>query len=485
MADNLANNWGIDLCLPDRHFRSLRSPNLPRVYGAGERDATSTLPGLVRAETSDAFTFERVSDCGSQANSWAINDATNLNASRCLFAAGSYVAGDGSALQSFSTSEFTLGAELALITPPNEVKNPACRANTIPLPYHIPGVLKDEQLMAYEDECLQAVHIRLCWAKMRRKPFKALLLELMLAGNGAVLSHRALVSIGKLAKHHQLCVIVDEIMTGGRTGGMFFLLSKPASFIATVTHITFGKWTLMGMVFLSKSWAEKRKTLYHVTKRGASTLLCAEEAVIRWRCVKKCLNEIPVKRERILNKLKIKAEDAWGQGLIVYGPVRWETTQGLKCRYLPLIHSNTPIDSANHSTVMNKKLYRIHINNSIMEVTRKWVLDCPQPVVDMHSTPAEVKMDEERLSDFAFIAKLIKGSSELDEKPSDDWKKECMRGDINRSQVEAALGRLKLAGCMETTQKGRKRKRHWKLQEGVISPWKSEDIDDMIAALKN
>jgi len=485
MADDLANVWGIDLCLPDRFSRSLRSPSLPRALAASEGNHSTNFTGLIAAETNQ-FTFERVSICGSQANSWAIDDATNHNASLCLFAAGSYVAGDGSALQSYSTSEFALGADLAFITPPKEVKNPAARANTVPLPYHIPGVLKPNELMAYEDACLQAVHIRLCWAKMRRKPFKALLLELMLAGNGAVLSNRALVSIGKLAAHHQLGVIVDEIMTGGRTGTMFFLLSKPLSFQAAVTHITFGKWSRMGMVFLSKTWAEKRKTLYPFTKRGASTYLSAEKAVIQWKCVKKCLRETPDKRAKILTKLKLKVEHVWGEGLIVFGPCRRETTRGLKCRYLPLIHANTPIDSSIRSTlVMSPEAFKVHVNNVIMDATKKWISDAPQPVVDVHSTPAEQRLDEERLSDFAFIAKLIKESSEFDEKPSDDWRKEYMREDINRTLGEAALGRLKVAGWIETTQKGRKRKRNWQLQEGFIAPWKCEDFDEIIAAMRN
>jgi hypothetical protein len=134
---------------------------------------------------------------------------------------------------------------------------------------------------------------------------------------------------------------------------------------------------------------------------------------------------------------------------------------------------------------MRPKAFKVQVNKLIMGATRKWIMDAPQPEVDMHSTPAEQRMDEERLSDFAFIAKLIKDSSELDEKPSDDWRKECMREDINRTQGEAALGRLKVAGCIETTQKGRKRKRNWKLQEGFIAPWKSEDFDEIVAGMEN
>ena len=56
-----------------------------------------------------------------------------------------------------------------------------------------------------------------------------------------------------------------------------------------------------------------------------------------------------------------------------------------------------------------------------------------------------------------------------------------MPKDINRSQGEAALARLKMAGCMETTQRGVKRKRQWKLREGLISPWKSDDFDEILS----
>jgi len=447
------------------------------LLGNSEKSSTATLPGLVAAET-NRFGFERVSICGSQANSWCIDDSTNQNASLCLFAAGSYVSGDASALQSYSTSEFSTGEELALIVPPAEVRSPSARANTVPLPYHIPNVLEIADLSAYEDECLQAVHIRLCWAKMRRTPYKAIFLELMLAGNGAILSDRALVAIGKLATHHNLAVVVDEVMTGGRTGEMFFLLSKPPSFQAAVTHITFGKWCAMGMIFLSKAWSEKRKILYPHARRGASTFLSADAAIQTWKCLKSNLGEIPEKRAEVLKKLKLKAEHAWGQGLIVFGPYRRETQRGLKCRYLPLIHAGMKIDSPKSTLVVAPELFASHVNQRIMAAMIQWIGDVPQPTMIAYATPAEKKSDAEKVSDFTFIAKLIKTSSELDEKPSDEWMKDCMGSNTNRSQGESALGRLKVAGCIETTQVGKARKRHWKLQEGLISPWKSDGSDD-------
>jgi len=483
MGDDLANNWGVDLCHPDKCGRSLRGPHSHKqVVGLGGGSKTSVLPMLLAAETNNLL-FERVSICGSQANSWAIDDATDNNASLCLFAAGSYVAGDASALQTYSTSEFVARTELALIMEPNEVPKQTCRANTVPLPYHIPGVLSRQELMKYEDECLAAIHIRLCWARMRRSPYKAIFLELMLAGSGGTISNRALVAIAKLAGYHNLCVIVDEIMTGGRTGQMFYLSTKPLSFQNAVTHVTFGKWLKLGMIFLSKKWAEKRKQLYPYTSRGASTFLTCDEAVAHWQTVKSCMKDVPLKRAQVLKKLKLQEEDVWGQGLILFGPSRRETTHGLKCRYLPTIHAHCPFEYVNASKqIFNPDEFRTHINKCIMGTIRNWVLDAPPPAAHDFSTEAEKKLDAERLSDFFFISNLIQScdhDTEV-EASSEDWRKRFMPANTNRTQGESALGRLQVAGFIEPKMVGRKRTRKWKLKDGFIAPWKVEDMDAIL-----
>ena len=53
----------------------------------------------------------------------------------------------------------------------------------------------------------------------------------MLAGNGAILSDRCLLKIATLSKQHKFKIIVDEIMTGGRTGSLFLLQTKSIDFI--------------------------------------------------------------------------------------------------------------------------------------------------------------------------------------------------------------------------------------------------------------
>ena len=483
MADDLANHWGVNLCNPEHQRRPSISPSfrsLPRTQSLGNRPSLALIPGLVAAETED-FVFERVAVSGSQANSWAIEDATEQNTSLCLFAAGSYVAGDGSALQSFSTSDFSTQCELALIMLPSEVKIACGRANTVPLPYHIPGVLQPKRLMEYEDECFQAIHTRLCWAKMCGNPYKTLLLELILAGNGAMLSDRALIAIAKLAVFHNLSVIVDEIMTGGRTGQMFYLLSKPPSFQKVVTHITMGKFIKLGMVFLSKSWAEKRKEMYPFTQRGASTSLGAEDAVLHWRCVKMNLSGVAKKRENVIKKLRLMEGEVWGAGLLLFGACRWDTPRGLKCRYLPLVHEHTPIDSVKCRKMNHQgQLFRVHVNSMIIKAVKKWMLDSPQPNHNLAATitPASEKRDTDRLFDYNFVSQVIQRSSECDEKPAEQWIKEFMPSTVNRHNGEAALSRMESAGGFRKTLVGIKRKRHWKLQPGFVTPWKLPEYDD-------
>ena len=109
-----------------------------------------------------------------------------------------------------------------------------------------------------------------------------------------------------------------------------------------------------------------------------------------------------------------------------------------------------------------------------MDATRQWISDVPQPVLDPEgSTTAEQgRMNAKRSSDFAFIDKLIKGSSDSDEKTAEEWKVQYLP-EGNRHKGEATLASLRDAGYIVQTQKGKKRMRCWKLKEGFIAPWKS------------
>jgi len=479
MADDCANNWGIQLCLPDQHNRSVKAPVLPRVLALGEQETFTALSSLVSAETK-LFVFERVACSGSQANSWAIDDATMHNASLCLFGAGSFIAGDGSAMQSCTSSTFHLGDDLAMVSETNDVKSILGRRNTVPLPCHIPGEMASAELKKHEDDCLQAIHIKMCVAKMNRSPCKALLVELMLAGNGASLSNRALMSIGKPCCCHGVDVIVDETVTGGRTGSMLHLLSKPGSFQAAVTHVTLGKWCKMGTVILSRDWHKKRAVLHPAEMRGASTGIGAKEATMCWRCVKKCTSEMEEKRVRTLRKLRLNDSDVWGKGILLCGPCRRETPCGLKCRCLPLVHANTPFDSVKSKTPKQPHKCRAEVNQKIVDTQRMWILEVP--VLD-GGRCWDDKHRKERLLDFQLCSNLIECHSDLEENPSEIWRELCLPQGTNRTEGEGTLARLRTAGCIENTQFGRKRQREWKLVSGFIAPWKSSDMDQVLETL--
>ena len=79
-----------------------------------------------------------------------------------------------------------------------------------------------------------------------------ILLELSLASNGATLSDRALSILAELAGIHGFDIVVDEIMTGGRTKRMLSTMDKPKNFQKSVDFITMGKWLKCGMVLSSK-----------------------------------------------------------------------------------------------------------------------------------------------------------------------------------------------------------------------------------------
>ena len=79
-----------------------------------------------------------------------------------------------------------------------------------------------------------------------------ILMEITLASNGSTISDRALTILGELAHLHKFGIVVDEIMTGGRTKTMLSTMEKPKIFQKSVEFITMGKWLKCGMVLGSK-----------------------------------------------------------------------------------------------------------------------------------------------------------------------------------------------------------------------------------------
>ena len=92
-----------------------------------------------------------------------------------------------------------------LVVDPNSLPVGAQAITVVGLPYHTGHPLLDAQtLIRYENACVENLHLRCLEAEMSGCPFKALFLELLLTGNGALLSDRALEQLGNVARHHNL-----------------------------------------------------------------------------------------------------------------------------------------------------------------------------------------------------------------------------------------------------------------------------------------
>jgi len=79
-------------------------------------------------------------------------------------------------------------------------------------------------------------------AKMQGAPFKALLMVVILAGSGAILSADTLQIIGIIASQHELHIIMDEAMTGGHAGmDMLATQQAPPEFQRAMAFVTMGK----------------------------------------------------------------------------------------------------------------------------------------------------------------------------------------------------------------------------------------------------
>ena len=100
------------------------------------------------------------------------------------------------------------------------------KKSIIALPYHIQGSISGNNLQTYEDMCLCKLHEKLLLYRVQGRPVLSLFFELILAGNGALLSDRTLAKIAMLSKLHDFKIVLDEIITGGHTASLLLLQTK-------------------------------------------------------------------------------------------------------------------------------------------------------------------------------------------------------------------------------------------------------------------
>lgn len=368
MTDNCQNKWGCFLSVCSN------SRNKSKNKSGDDRDLRDNIAATFKNE----FVLVKVMECGSDANMFAVMCATDGNTNALLVGAGCYVSGDHGPLQSYSSSELSLRTGFSCVTNPSKVKNPFTKQHTVALPYRIEGVMNARAEKNYEDSCIEKLHLRCLLAMVNRCPFKAILLELMLASNGCSLSDRFLVMLGKLAKTFELTFIVDEVMTAGRTGTMLMLQQKPKEFQECVSLVTLGKWTQKGMVLATATFHDETQHLAaHTESRMVSLHADCSDVIMHWNAVKKNLPNHEVRRSMVLETLKMNPKDAWGEGTLMFAPIRRSgICEGLLNRLLPVLDIGLKVDRI-QATRNVPELSKTKINAKTVATIKEWIKDQP------------------------------------------------------------------------------------------------------------
>lgn len=297
----------------------------------------------------EGFFLDKIFNTGSDANRYAILECSNLNVRSTLFAVGSYIVGDNSALQQYSTIDYKKYDGFGKIISPFSLSDDIVKHVCV-LPYFIPGACSSHQdrrkkcnkckmsNQELESKCLAQLIVIFQFQIEKNQPISSLFLELMLAGNGAILSNKFLIQLANACKYYNVIIIVDEILTFGRTCTLFYTQSKPEIFQKAVGIITCGKWIGCGM-------AIRNKNLEHNTisteERGVSTHLPYNGIVRNLELCIGSLQLIAQRRRHFHEFFNINAYDSWGEGLIVFTPEKKiGELDGIRCRYLLQLENN-------------------------------------------------------------------------------------------------------------------------------------------------
>lgn len=356
--DTMENEWGVNF-ITHTERRCGR-----RTFNGFDIDISLVVPG---------FKLHSVNMSGTDANGEAIALATDCHYKRCLFGVGCYVGGD-KPHQMYSTSGYTPRQVLAMPQCYEEA-NAQCKEQTVPLPYHIESDwMTADKLLAYEKKCLLHLHETLLFALFIGRPYKALVLEYILGGNGAELSHRFLRELGLLLIRFDVVVIADEVLTGGRVGpGIAMTTSMPKEYVDCVEFITLGKFMGCGVVMRKRG---NKPVDVDVALRGFSTQAeCGLPS--------KILNDVLIRlgtglledrKQLVLKTMKCSSPDAfehwWGRGLLLFSTYkRPQTTKGLKCRLLPRLELSklVKLDS------LKTGLTRSSVCKEIVGVVEGWI----------------------------------------------------------------------------------------------------------------
>lgn len=449
MSDDLHNNWGTNLFVLSKQDQKQFKPQ-------STENLNSEFKMIIKKTFQNQFHLQKVCADGSSANVLAIVDSTRGDTSRCLVAAGSYLCSTGYVLCNIATSVFKLNSPLSMIREPSDDDELFVKKAIIALPYHIPGAINESDLNKYEDLCLCKMHEKLLYYISQGKPVLSLFFELILAGNGATLSDRALNKIAFLSKQHNFKIVIDEIMTGGRTGQLLYLKTKPVEFVSCVSHVTLGKWCQCGIILISseQNIIEKKQQDNSTSPQSNSTNIDLTQIIPYWNKLVTIVGMAEMRRDIVFKKIKCKDSDAWGSGSLIFTSVKNNTMNGLNHRLLPLLELTSIAGKFSKPYNNNSNNFRERINLEIMTTITNW-----NGVTIHDNTTVSIVNDY-----FLLIQYLIKTSVIHGDKLAMVSTEEvyyALNKEIKINKISSMLSAMQSAGLVGYKLNGKKRLRNW------------------------
>ena len=310
-------------------------------------------------------------------NTLALHQASEGNTKSCVYAVGTYIAGDGELLNELSLSSRQLDNNGLVLPLQSERATPNQIKNCVTLPYYIPSgkdedsFLKSEScvkieedgigcLHHYEDRCLLSLHLMLLTRRIQNDPIRVILFEPMLAGCGGILSLRCYKILARLAETHGFVFVLDEVLTFGRLGyehGLYCIEHFPPEMHKYITLITIGKWMGNAAILKRVRAAEQGPPeTVNFFQRVVSTKINITKTLKTWDSVFSRREFTSAWRELVLDYLRVinvkkkhrdmqeEREHHWGDGLLIFVAGKMMNTRGatsgLHSRFLPKVNSD-------------------------------------------------------------------------------------------------------------------------------------------------
>ena len=369
--DDCENKWGRNL-LPSSSSLSRQNIRNDQMNAEEKHEFCSILSTFGIAPFTFYWDSLSLTQNGLTANVSAILEACEGNCDKCLCAYGCYVVGgDIANMQCRSVVQYwpSSGNPIPNFRKINECEQ-KCIETIVILPYYVDDFDGREQ---HEWNCLKFLHEKIITGKISGNEYKCILLELVLACNGACLSDSFLVNFSHLMKHHGIKVIVDEVLTAGRCGGFLFTTTKPKEFQDIVSHVTIGKWTECGIVLRNSEIFKNRNITSNY--RGYTTTYPGRKAFQVIKQYSRLVNTVDVNqiRLKVIKKLKCVESDCWGMGCLLFAPVVMKAMYGIGNRYLPLLDQNIKVNPRLKN--FKKSILKSEYNKTLIHQQKEWMKD--------------------------------------------------------------------------------------------------------------